>query len=211
MLDTLQFRRRSRTAIACSLGLHVALLGAILYRPAPRVLTASASLKGDGGRGTSHILLVAPGTSAPPAARKLDLESRNKLAYSRAKKRQAAQQRPQATVADKDLQPGMPGYVLGSLTTGFVETHDVRIALPVVAPDPPIARSRLPRWIKGDVVVEVTIDEKGQVVETRILQSIGFGIAEIVAATLHDWKYTPAKVDGVPVASRHDVHFHFPS
>jgi protein TonB len=211
MLDSLQFRPRSRTAIACSIALHAGLLAAVLYRPTPRVLLASASLRGEGGRSASHILLAAPGVSAPPAAQKLDPDTRKRFAYSRAKKRAPVAQQPQASVAAKDLRPGMPGYVLGSLSSGFAETHDVRIALPIVAPDPPIARSRLPEWIRGDVVVEVTIDEQGHVVETRILQSIGFGIAEIVAATLHQWQYSPAKVDGVPVASRHDVHFHFPS
>lgn len=211
MLEPLQFRRRSRAAATCSLALHVGLLAAILYRPSPPILKASASLRGDGGRGTSHILLTAPGTSSPPSAKKLDSDTRKRLAYSKARKQPPAPEQPQAVVGDKDLKPGMPGYVLGSLTSGFAETHDVRIALPIVAPDPPIARSKLPRWIEGDLIVEVTIDEHGKVVETRILKSIGFGIAEIVAATLRDWQYTPAKVDGVPVASRHDVHFHFPS
>ncbi len=211
MLEPLPFRRRSPAAAAASLVLHIGLLAAILYRPSPPILKASASLRGEGGRGTSHILLTAPGSSAPPAAKKLDSESRKRFAYSKAKKREPGPQPPQATVADSNLKPGMPGYILGSLTSGFAETHDVRIALPIVAPDPPIARSKLPRWIEGDVIVEVTIDEHGKVVETRILKSIGFGIAEVVAATLRDWQYTPAKVDGVPVASRHDVHFHFPS
>ncbi len=211
MLEPLQFRRRSRAASAGSLALHAALLAAILYRPAPPILKASASLRGEGGRGFSHILLNVPGSTTAPSAKRLDPDTRKRFAYSAAKKRGQPPQPPLATVADKDLKPGMPGYILGTLSSGFAETHDVRIALPVIAPDPPIARSKLPRWIEGDVIVEVTIDEHGKVVETRILKSIGFGIAEIVAATLRDWQYTPAKVDGVPVASRHDVHFHFPS
>ena len=62
-----------------------------------------------------------------------------------------------------------------------------------------------------DVVIEVTIDSQGNVVETKIVQAIGHGIDEKIEATLRQWHYQPATLDGVPVASRHDVHFHFPS
>ena len=60
------------------------------------------------------------------------------------------------------------------------------------------------------IIVEVTIDEKGNVVATNVLHTIGFGIDEIIVATVRNWHYLPARVDGMPVASREDVHFHFP-
>jgi protein TonB len=61
------------------------------------------------------------------------------------------------------------------------------------------------------VVIEVTIDSLGNVVETKVVQAIGHGIDEKIEATLRRWHYAPATLDGTPVASRHDVHFHFPS
>jgi eukaryotic-like serine/threonine-protein kinase len=39
----------------------------------------------------------------------------------------------------------------------------------------------------------------------------GHGIDGKIEATLHHRHYQPATLDGTPVASRHDVHFHFPS
>jgi len=60
------------------------------------------------------------------------------------------------------------------------------------------------------VVVEVTIDEKGAAVQTKLLQSVGFGLDDVILETLRQWRFQPAKVDGVPVSSKHDVHFHFP-
>jgi len=54
------------------------------------------------------------------------------------------------------------------------------------------------------------IDEKGNVVQTKLLQSVGFGLDDVIIETLRRWRYQPAKVDGVPVSSKHDVHFHFP-
>jgi TonB family protein len=105
----------------------------------------------------------------------------------------------------------MPGYVLGSLTEGFVSEHDVRIALPVFSPDPPVSRAGLPEWIRGDVIIEVTIDEHGTVTQTRVLQTVGFGLESTIAETLRSWRWLPAKVDGISVASRQDMQFHFPS
>ena len=73
------------------------------------------------------------------------------------------------------------------------------------------ARSELPPGVQGDVVVEVTIDARGNIIEKRILQRIGYGIDEKVLAALEGWRFTPATQDGVPIPSRHDVHFHFPN
>jgi TonB family protein len=105
----------------------------------------------------------------------------------------------------------MPGYILGSLSSGFADQHDVHIALPLLAPNPPIDSDKLPGWIRGDILVEVTIDERGNVVQTRVLQTVGYGLELVVANTLRQWRFIPAKVDGVAVASRQDVHFHYPS
>jgi protein TonB len=48
-------------------------------------------------------------------------------------------------------------------------------------------------------------------VNKKILQSIGYGIDEKVLAVLENWRFRPATINGAPVASRQDVHFHFPS
>ena len=61
------------------------------------------------------------------------------------------------------------------------------------------------------MVVEVTIDENGNVAETKILESLGYGLEDKVLEALRSWHFTPATVNGVAIASRQDVHFHFPS
>lgn len=113
-----------------------------------------------------------------------------------------------AEPGDHDSQAGSP---LGTMIDGPITGHEVHVAYPTVYPDPPVDRSELPRDLIGDVVIEVTIDSQGNVVETKIVQSIGHGIDEKIEATLRRWHYQPATLDGTPVASRHDVHFHFPS
>jgi protein TonB len=113
-----------------------------------------------------------------------------------------------AEAADHNARAGSP---LGTVLDGPITGHEVHVAYPVVYPDPPVDRAALPRDLIGDVVIEVTIDSQGNVVETKIVQAIGHGIDEKIEATLRRWHYQPATLDGTPVASRHDVHFHFPS
>jgi TonB family protein len=114
----------------------------------------------------------------------------------------------EAEASDHNSHAGSP---LGTMIDGPITGHEVHVAYPTVYPDPPVDRAELPRDLVGDVVIEVTIDSQGTVVETKIVQSIGHGIDEKIAATLRRWHYQPATLDGTPVASRHDVHFHFPS
>lgn len=88
--------------------------------------------------------------------------------------------------------------------------HEVKLALPEVAPLPGIARSELPNDFEGDIVVEITIAKDGKVVRTKVLQTIGNGLENKVVATLMNWRFKPASFDGVPVASLQDISFHYP-
>ena len=103
------------------------------------------------------------------------------------------------------------GSQFGSDAYGDVDGHEVRPALPTVFPDPVVSRSEIPDGIAGDVVVEVTIDVQGNVIETRILKPFGYGVEDKVIAVLRNWRFRPATRDGVPIASQQDVYFHFPS
>jgi protein TonB len=98
----------------------------------------------------------------------------------------------------------------GSMSSGPVTGTEAKPALPLVFPDPELYPWQLAN-LQGDVIVEVTIDEKGNVTETRVLQSLKAEIDNKVVATLKTWRFRPASVDGVAISSRQDVHFHFPS
>ena len=78
---------------------------------------------------------------------------------------------------------------------------------PVLTDDPSI----LTMCQGVDVIVEVTIDDQGNVTETRLLQSLQEDIDVKVIATLRNWRFKPATLDGTAISSRQDVHFHFPS
>ena len=64
-------------------------------------------------------------------------------------------------------------------------------ALPQVFPDPPVSRADLPAGVEGDVIVEVTIDEQGNVTALKLTQGIGHGIDEKVLAILRQWRFPP--------------------
>jgi TonB family protein len=202
-------RRISSAAVAFSAGVHMLALCALLYRPEPRLLQPESSLRGEGGSGRNSVALIAPGFSAAPTPKNAELRKQQAILARRQKSRPTPQ--AQAAALDKPLKPGMPGFILGSLSSGLPSDHDVRVALPIVAPDPPITRAKLPDWLRGDVIVEVTIDEQGNVVKTVVLQTVGYGLENTIIETLKRWQFTPAMIDGVKVASRQDVHFHFPS
>jgi len=67
----------------------------------------------------------------------------------------------------------------------------------------------LPHGTRGDVIVEVTIDEQGKIVESQVAQSMGSTIDETVLATIQTWTFKPATKDGVPVPSQQELLFHY--
>ena len=205
---------RKQRAVGFSVAAHLGLLAfVVLYRPAPVALIPLSLANGEGTR-SYHVIYAPPDGEDAPEDAKLVLSHR--LAAKRPRPKPSSQkpapdhlQVPaDAEASDHNLRAGS---ALGTVIDGPVEGHEVRVAYPVIFPDPPVSRSELPPDLKGDVIVEVTIDAEGNVVETRVVQAIGHGIDEKIVTALRLWHYQPATLDGMPVASKHDVHFHFPS
>jgi TonB family protein len=123
-----------------------------------------------------------------------------------------AKRKPQQEVEIAKTEVAAPrtGTPTGSLYQGPGTGREARPALPLIFPDPAVYSWQL-GGLQGDVIVEVTIDEQGNVTETRVLQSLKQEIDEKVVATLKSWRFRPATVDGTAISSRQDVHFHFPS
>jgi protein TonB len=101
----------------------------------------------------------------------------------------------------------------GSALDGPAEGDEVMPAIPLPGSfaDPRVSRWELPAGLQGDVIVEITINDQGLVVEEKLLQGMGHGIDEKVIAALRDWRFRPATRNGIAIPSKHDVHFHFPS
>jgi len=98
----------------------------------------------------------------------------------------------------------------GASGHGFVH-HQVKTALPVFTPDPPILHGEIPEPARGkDVVMNVIINEEGSIVAVKVLQGIGYGVENSIVETLRKWIYVPAKVNGKAIASQQELRFHFP-
>ena len=187
-------RKSSNAARLVSFAIHVVIIFVLLHRPA---MFVKPSLVAWGMRGKSDEIISFARAEEPPApTRKLLL------------RRQVRHKPPKPTPQPPDaLRAGSPN---GSLFRGPGVGSEAQPALPLVFPDPVIYPWQLAN-LKGDVIVEVTIDPQGNVTDTHVLQSLKQDIDEQVVATLKGWHFRPATVDGVAISSRQDVHFHFPS
>ncbi len=206
--------RRYR-AVGGSVAAHVALLAVIVFHH-PKPVDLSPTWLAWGNSEHSYKITYLASSESPVDEAKLlqprPSPKKSSLRSAQAKKPQAEPERHQLDAqADEGTENTKAGSTLGRVVDGPISGHEVHVAFPVVYPDPPVDRAELPRDLVGDVVIEVTIDSEGSVVETRIVQAIGHGIDEKIEATLRRWHYQPATLDGTPVASHHDVHFHFPS
>jgi len=208
---------RRHCAIGVSLAAHLSVLAVLLFQnPSVTDLSPAWLAYGDGAHTYKLVYFPAGANNddKPPDAAKLLFPPRMSKPHPQfrpSKPPPELQQVPAIVGAEAGDHNSRAGSPLGTMIDGPITGHEVHVAYPVVYPDPPVARAELPLDLHGDVVIEVTIDSQGTVVETKIVQAIGYGIDEKIEATLRRWHYQPATLDGTPVASRHDVHFHFPS
>ena len=208
-------RKRQGLSMLLSFAVQLALLLALLYSAAPIFVTPSDVDFGiPHSSGTRSIVYLAPAgpeqtsppTSEPRLTLKASLPAKPKPPKAEPKREESAATADNAP--EETARGGSPfGRVPGSPLTG----DEVVPAFPDVYPDPPIARGELPAGVQGDVIVEVTIDSSGDVVETKLLQGIGYGVEQKVLQALQRWHFHPAMRDGVTIASQHIVHFHYPS
>jgi TonB family protein len=197
-----------------SLTIHCVVLY-LLVRPAPAMFVTPISIA-FGNRGTSMELvhLPRPGAadsllaSSDTAPERIWFSPPVKAKPQRARNDSAAKKKPAATPREEAARAGSP---FGSVLQGPLTGHEVRPALPVIFPDPMIVRSEIPPGVEGSVIVEVTIDDHGSVVETKVVQPLGYGIEEKVLAAVRNWRFRPATIDGKAIPSQQDVYFHFPS
>jgi len=86
---------------------------------------------------------------------------------------------------------------------------NVTVALATFFPTPHPDLTQLPRGTRGDVIVDVTIDEQGRIVDSQVAQSLGHGVDETVLSVIQTWTFKPATKDGVAVPSQQEILFHY--
>ena len=205
--------RRSRWIYGASVGLHGVLLIWLLHAPPPQFLKPTFIQKGFDGADVAHLFWP----SERDQGDNPDVQStaRKRLSYVVKKSKKNA--RTAVEIASVELpaapanQAKVAGSAEGTVTRGDLSGDDIRPALPIRSFDPRIDDSELPEGIReGDVIVEVTIDEQGNIIDKRVISSLGPSIDQKVLLALDSWHFIPATKWGRPIASKQDVHYHFP-
>jgi TonB family protein len=217
--------RRYPVAALCSVALHCLLLLWLLHAPRPKVVAPSFVVSGDHGTQIVHLYWpnqqtqgvndASPGTSDASAHQQLNAHLTWKPRAKAAKSAKRELPRPKLGSDTETAAPGQAaqarpaGSPLGTVLEGPLTGEEVRPALPVVSPDPVVPSTELD-GLQGDVVVEVTIDEKGNIVQKTVIQSLAPTIDGKVLEALENWRFRPATRNGVAIPSKQDVFYHFP-
>jgi TonB family protein len=220
--------KHQRAVLTASLAAHGLLLAWLLHASEPRLLNPSSVALGRNGKVLTGIYFPtqSPDDSAATSPdHATEVYRHQRLGHDKLilKQNAAVTNKPKlhaplspSAAEDKaetatlsNLGHGAPaGLPYGSLPGGPVFGNEIRPALPVATVDPVVYPWELPES-EGNVVVEITIDERGEIVRKTILHSMGPRLDEKFLAALENWHFQPATRNGVAIASKQDAIFHF--
>ena len=210
MFEEQRKQRGTRSHLA-SFAVHLALLAFLLHQPKPKFIQPTSVMAGLNGTSLTMVYLpsdVAVGfhsAAEPHKTLTAPVPKRKPPKLEIAKQPKAEGEQAKG----EEVRTTLAGSPYGSLGSGPTYGHEIRPALPAVFPDP--LPPSLPPGVRGDVVVQVTIDAQGNITDKKVLKALGYGAEERVLAALEGWRFRPATQDGVPIPSQQYMYFHFPS
>lgn len=203
-------QKRWSVSVVVSTLAHTAVLTILVWPTLPVFLVPQFVARGEGGSSTPpSVALFLPADTKIVSSTERPLLSLP--VATRQKSKLKTKQRTNLLEETKTSNTAEAGSKNGTELDGPASGDEVIPALVQTFPDPKIPRSSIPSGVQGDVVVEITIDVEGNVVEERLLKGLGYGIDEKVIAAVRGWRFRPATRNGVPIPSKHDVLYHFPS
>jgi TonB family protein len=217
-----------RRMLAGSLALHGVLFAWLLHTPKPQLLTPASVAIGHNGKVVARLYFPTQSpddsaTSSPDSATEVYRHQRlghdkliwkqtptlAKLPLPRSPLSASSAEDNAKTATLSKLGHGAPaGLPYGTLPGGPTYGDEIRPALPLTTADPVVYPWELPDS-EGNVVVEITIDERGEIVRKTVLHSMGPKLDEKFLAALENWHFHPATHNGVAIASKQDAIFHF--
>lgn len=219
-------RTRQKWIKAGSLLLHAAIFAWLIHVPKPRLLTLVSVALGENGTSVTRLYwssknLDESKQSSPDSAteryrherfsRKLTLPASSKSPHDRSTPevaRTEAQDNSQTQTLSALGHGAQAGLPYGSLRSNLYSGDEIRPALPTATSDPVVYPWQLPDS-PGNEVIEITIDERGDIVNKSVLQSLGPDIDTKCLAALENWHFRPATRNGAPIASKQDAVFPF--
>jgi TonB family protein len=220
-------QRSQRKLLAVSLTLHGLIFAWLLHPPEPQLLMPTSVASGRNGKVVTQLYWPSrspddSATSSPDSASERYRHQR--LAHDKLiwKRNSVPAKLPQSqallspfsadnsqTATLPHLGHGLPAGVLkGTLPGGPVYGDEIRPALPIATADPVVYPWERPDS-EGKVVIEITIDERGEIIRKTVLQSLGPAIDNKCLGALESWRFQPATHNGSPIASKQDAIFPF--
>jgi TonB family protein len=219
---------RQRRVLAGSLALHALLFAWLLHTPEPLLLTPSSVAVGRNGKVLTRLYFP---TQSPDNSTTSSSDRASEVYRHQRLGHEKLTWKPTSTQAKLPLPPalltpsaaednakiamlsklghGAPaGVPYGGLPGGPVYGDEIRPALPVTTSDPIVYPWQRPES-EGKEVIEITIDERGEIVRKTVLQSLGPEIDDKCLAALENWHFQPATHNGVPIPSKQDAIFPF--
>ena len=219
--------RRQRWVRAASLALHGLLLAWFLHAPEPMLLNPQSVALGENGTSVTRLYWSSKSpddgthsSSDLATARYRHERFGQKLTWNQPAKlaKLPASATPLAKVEQEDTAKtqtlsalghgAQAGQTYGTLTQGQLYGDEIRPALPISTSDPVVYPWQLPTS-PGNEVIEITIDESGQITKKTVLQSLGTDIDDKCLAALENWHFRPATRNGAPIPSKQDAIFPF--
>lgn len=218
--------RQQRRLLIFSGGLHAALLAWLLHAPEPLRLNPSSVALGQNGTSVTRLYWSSKSpddsshSSSDLATHRYRQERLGqKLSWKApAPSKLQAPETPVARAEESDnsktqtlsalghgAQAGLP---YGTLSRGQLYGDEIRPALPITTSDPTVYPWQLPDTA-GNEVIEIVIDERGEIVRKTVLQSLGPDIDNKCLAALENWRFRPATRNGSPIPSKQDAIFPF--
>jgi hypothetical protein len=218
--------RRQRSLRAVSVALHAAILAWMLHAPEPRLLTPTSVALGQNGTSTrlywsSRNPDDSMHSSSDLATERYKHQRLGQKLTWKAPPHQSKLPAPQTPVARAEPQDksetqtlsalghgAQAGLPYGTLSQGQLYGDEIRPALPTATSDPVVYPWQLPTS-PGNEVIEIAIDERGEIVSKTVLQSLGPEIDSKCLAALENWHFHPATRNGSPIPSKQDAIFPF--
>jgi TonB family protein len=206
-------------AIPASVAAHVLILTVLLRGRSPVFIAPSSVRAGANGMAVTHLYWsggnaengLQDGKGTEPKKNSRLLFARKNQVPPRDRATRAApvaEPSVESEIASAAAAPAA-GSPYGSLGEGGSTGSEVRPALPIATVEPVVGAGDLQGIAEGNEVIEITIDEDGNIVARTVIQSLGAAIDAKVLVALENWHFRPATRDGVPIPSRQDVVYHF--
>ena len=220
--------RRQRWLRLSSFAVHAVVLVWLLHEPEPQKINPQSVASGQNGTSVTRLYWSSKSPddsshSSPDSATERFRHQRlahQKLTF-KAPAQQAKLTTPQNPLARTRAEDesktqtlsalghgAQAGPTYGTQVGGPFFGDEVRPAIPIKTSDPVVYPWQLPDY-EGNEVIEVTIDERGDIIRKKVLQSLGPDIDTKCLAALENWHFQPATKNGAPIPSKQDTIFPF--